>query len=367
MSTGLWSQRTASASTGSIAGMTAPLLITRDQALLDELLRLAAAAGVTPTWRPTVPRCVVAAAPLVLIRPTSPDLARISPMRRPRVYVVAWGGVPDEMFRTAMAVGAESVAQLPRSEAWLTELLTDLGDLDAGVPSEGCWWAWSAGAAGRRDDLRVPHWARSRPAAGEPWSSTRTRSDRGVDRVLGSRTATGSAGTGCATRPVGSALVRCGRRCRARGPRALTWRPGAPGQLRGVRGPRGAVGRPAQARPGRGRPAPHPDPLLDEVAARCDRLLVVVVPTVAGWPRPCAPVPGTATPPGSGWSCGAAAWTTRRSPARPGAGARPDVGPAGPGRSDRPGTRARSARGADRSDEPAEVLDQLLLLHAAAA
>ena len=83
-------------------------------------------------------------------------LARISPMRRPRVYVVAWGGVPDEMFRTAMAVGAESVAQLPRSEAWLTELLTDLGDLDAGVPSEGVLVGVVGGSGGAGATINAP-------------------------------------------------------------------------------------------------------------------------------------------------------------------------------------------------------------------
>src|SRR6478609_11634542 len=101
--------------------MTAPLLITRDQSLLDELLRLAAAAGVAPDVAGDIPAALRGwgAAPLVLVgADVAEDLARISPARRPRVYVVAWGVVPDELFRVALAVGAESVAQLPRSEAW---------------------------------------------------------------------------------------------------------------------------------------------------------------------------------------------------------------------------------------------------------
>ena len=40
----------------------------------------------------------------------------------------AWGEVPDELFRTALALGAENVAELPGSDAWLVEPLTDLGD-----------------------------------------------------------------------------------------------------------------------------------------------------------------------------------------------------------------------------------------------
>ena len=121
--------------------MTAPLLITRDQTLLDELLRLAAAAGVTPDVAADDGAALRgwAAAPVVLVgADVADELARISPSRRPHVYVVAWGGVPDEMFRIAMGVGAESVAELPRSEAWLTELLTDLGDTTRVRPQRAC-------------------------------------------------------------------------------------------------------------------------------------------------------------------------------------------------------------------------------------
>src|SRR3546814_19408975 len=61
-------------------------------------------------------------------------LARISPPRRSRVYVVSGTAVPDAMFRVAVAVGAENVTQVARSEGRLTELLTDLGDA---APAQG--------------------------------------------------------------------------------------------------------------------------------------------------------------------------------------------------------------------------------------
>ena len=34
----------------------------------------------------------------------------------------------DDIFSVALALGAESVAELPRSESWLVEVLTDAGD-----------------------------------------------------------------------------------------------------------------------------------------------------------------------------------------------------------------------------------------------
>src|SRR5262249_19534242 len=41
---------------------------------------------------------------------------------------VAWGGVPDDLFKTALALGAENVAELPGSGSWVVESLTDVGD-----------------------------------------------------------------------------------------------------------------------------------------------------------------------------------------------------------------------------------------------
>ena len=107
------------------------MFITDDEALLDQLLRLAAAAGVSPE----VARDGVgglrgwAAASLVLVGADQAlAMARTSPPRREKVHVVVLGRVPNDLFETALAVGAESVAALPGSETWLVEELTDLGD-----------------------------------------------------------------------------------------------------------------------------------------------------------------------------------------------------------------------------------------------
>src|SRR4051794_29579459 len=111
--------------------MTAPLFVTADESLLDELLRLAAAAGTTPEVAHDAPAALRAwlKAPLVLVgEDVAAELARLSPTRRDAVFVVLTAPVPDRAFQVALALGAESVAELPRSEGWLVERLTDVVD-----------------------------------------------------------------------------------------------------------------------------------------------------------------------------------------------------------------------------------------------
>jgi secretion/DNA translocation related CpaE-like protein len=269
--------------------MTAPLFITRDQSLLDELLRLAAAAGVTPEVAADGGAALRgwAGAPLVLLgSDLAEELARISPVRRAGVYVVAWGAVPDELFRLALEVGAESVAQLPRSESWLTETLTDLGDL--GQAGEGRTVAGlvvgviggSGGAGATTFACALGQLAarrgRSVVVDADPLGP-------GVDRVLGLEDRDGVRWDAlCQT--TGRLSARSLREAlpRREGLGALTWHAGAPGRLQAfaVREVLSAAKRghdvvvvdlPRTA-----------DPVVDEVAARCDRLLVLVVPTVAG-------------------------------------------------------------------------------------
>jgi secretion/DNA translocation related CpaE-like protein len=107
------------------------LIVTRDERLLDELLRLAAAAGAVPevvsdaggslrSWR---------AAPLVLVgTDLAPALASLGPPPRPGVHLVGWESIGDEAFRHAVALGAEQVSELPGSDAWLLELLAESVD-----------------------------------------------------------------------------------------------------------------------------------------------------------------------------------------------------------------------------------------------
>jgi secretion/DNA translocation related CpaE-like protein len=111
--------------------MTAPLFITRDDDLLDELLRLAAAAGVTPEVAGEGRTALASwsSAPLVLVGlDVLEGLARCQPPRRDGVHLAALGPVPDGSLPHALAVHAEAVTSFPRSSSWLIEQLTDLGE-----------------------------------------------------------------------------------------------------------------------------------------------------------------------------------------------------------------------------------------------
>ncbi len=107
------------------------LLITRDESLLEDLLRLAAAAGaeLDVAHDTTAALRAWSSASAVLIGSDQVGaLARQRPRRRDQVHVVVRGGVPDGLFRSALAAGACDVVELPAAEAWLVELLTDVSD-----------------------------------------------------------------------------------------------------------------------------------------------------------------------------------------------------------------------------------------------
>lgn len=261
----------------------AALIVSRDETLLDELLRLAAAAGITPEVAHDGGTALRAwsAAPLVLLGADLADeVARTSPTRRPRVHVVAWGQVPDELFRAALAVGAEGVVELPRSEAWVVETLTDLGDA-APAPGQVVGLVGGAGGAGATTFAcaLAQEAARSGPALvvdADPLGP-------GADRILGLDDLDGIRW---------EALCRTTGRLSARSLReavprrgdlgVLTWHAGASDGLQPF-AVREAL---SAARRGHDLVAVDlprgVDPLVDEVVSRCDRVLVLVVPTMAG-------------------------------------------------------------------------------------
>ncbi|MDT0200552.1 septum site-determining protein Ssd [Nocardioides sp. AE5] len=117
--------------------MTNPLIISRDQALLDELARLCAAAGVSPdiVGDPAAALGGWGNASLVLVGvDLAAEVAAIEPGRRAGVHLIGWGRLPDEVFRVALTLGVENVAELPRSDSWVLEVLAESGerlDLDA--------------------------------------------------------------------------------------------------------------------------------------------------------------------------------------------------------------------------------------------
>ena len=144
--------------------MTAPLIITRDETLLDELLRLAAAAGVTPEVAPDPAAALRgwSAAPLVLVgADVAAELARPAPPRRDAACTSSrWGGCRDDVVRGRRSRSAPRTSPSCRAPSrWLVELLTDPATrLRAGA---------AVGVVGgsrrrRRDDLRL----RPRPGGG---------------------------------------------------------------------------------------------------------------------------------------------------------------------------------------------------------
>jgi secretion/DNA translocation related CpaE-like protein len=99
-----------------------PLVVSLDEALLDDLLRLLAAAGAEPevaTGGPALRRAH-REAPLVVL---GVDVLAAGPVRalprRPGVVVVSPGEPPAAAWAAAVELGAERVAVLPADESWL--------------------------------------------------------------------------------------------------------------------------------------------------------------------------------------------------------------------------------------------------------
>ncbi len=263
--------------------MTTPLFVTRDETLLDELLRLGAAAGITPEVAPDGVTALRswAVAPLVLVgADVAAEMADLRPVRRPGVHVVAWGRVVDELFRTALDLGAENVAELPRSDTWVVEALTDLGDTHR---PRGLVLGVIGGSGGAGATTLACALGQVAAASGDAVVVDCDPLGPGVDRVLGLERQDGVRWDAlCQTtgrlsaRSLREALPRRGRLG------VLSWYARTTGSLQAF------AAREALSAARRGHDTVvldlprSPDPLVDELAARCDRLLVMVVPSVAG-------------------------------------------------------------------------------------
>ncbi|QDY78125.1 septum site-determining protein Ssd [Streptomyces qinzhouensis] len=112
-----------------------PLILTEDMELLDDLLRLCAAAGAEPEVRARVPERGEswADAPLVLVGDDAAAHCR-GAGRRSGVLLVGRdregegtvGFVEPALWRRAVEIGAESVVRLPDAEGWLVGRIADV-------------------------------------------------------------------------------------------------------------------------------------------------------------------------------------------------------------------------------------------------
>ncbi len=99
-----------------------PLVVSADERLVDDLLRLLAAAGTEPELATAGPalRRAHREAPLVLLGADVLTSGAVRGLpRRPGVVVVAARELPAADWATAVEVGAERVVVLPDDEAWL--------------------------------------------------------------------------------------------------------------------------------------------------------------------------------------------------------------------------------------------------------
>lgn len=101
-----------------------PLVVSTDEDLLDEVLRLLAAAGCEPELARGGPalRRGHRDAPLVLLGADALAVAQVRALpRRPGVVVVTREPLPAPEWAAAVEVGAERVVVLPDDEAWLLQ------------------------------------------------------------------------------------------------------------------------------------------------------------------------------------------------------------------------------------------------------
>nr|WP_229925269.1 septum site-determining protein Ssd [Streptomyces longispororuber] len=105
----------------------APLIVTEDADLLDDLLRLCAAAGARPEVHHGVPERGGGweAAPLVLVGDDAADRVRGAARRR-GVVLVGRDQDDSDVWRRAVEIGAEQVLLLPDGEQWLVDRIADV-------------------------------------------------------------------------------------------------------------------------------------------------------------------------------------------------------------------------------------------------
>ncbi|MGI5481543.1 septum site-determining protein Ssd [Streptomyces lavendofoliae] len=146
-----------------------PLIVTEDAELLDDLLRLCAAAGAHPQVHHALPehRASWDAAPLVLVGDDAAARCRGATRRRD-VLLVGRDQEDPGVWRRAVEIGADRVLRLPEAESWLVDRIADVvegsgrqaltvgvlaGRGGAGASTLACALAVTAAREGRRTML----------------------------------------------------------------------------------------------------------------------------------------------------------------------------------------------------------------------
>ncbi|MEV3872278.1 septum site-determining protein Ssd [Streptomyces sp. NPDC049906] len=112
----------------------APLVLTEDPDLLDDLLRLCAAAGTRAAVRPGPPDTAGwESAPLVIVGDDAVPRVR-GAARRPDVLLVSRAPDDPGRWRRAVEVGAHHALLLPQDEPWLVDRIADVAE-GAGRPA----------------------------------------------------------------------------------------------------------------------------------------------------------------------------------------------------------------------------------------
>jgi secretion/DNA translocation related CpaE-like protein len=166
-----------------------PLVISADEELLDDLLRLLAAAGAEPELATGGPALCRAHrdAPLVLLGADALTGGAVRALpRRPGVVVVSGRPLPATGWAAAVEVGAERVAVLPEDEAWLLSRSAAA----AQVPGDRGWLVVVGGSCGGAGASTVAAAVALAAAPGvllvdaDPWGA-------GLDLLLGAERAEG--------------------------------------------------------------------------------------------------------------------------------------------------------------------------------
>ncbi|MFM9372347.1 septum site-determining protein Ssd [Streptomyces sp. Da 82-17] len=144
-----------------------PLIVTEDAELLDDLLRLCAAAGAKPEVRHGLPRHGWDAAPLVLVGDDAVHRVRGATRRR-GVCLVGHDQDDPMVWQRAVEIGADHVLRLPDAEEWLVDRIADVaegvgrpaltvgvlgGRGGAGASTLACALALTSARSGRRTML----------------------------------------------------------------------------------------------------------------------------------------------------------------------------------------------------------------------